>query len=105
MRANPPLSVLARHLLRAAITKGALMSRRSLLLPVVLVAAASLLACSSSSSKGSAPTIKDFVLTPTDLTVGKTTELNGTMTIEDVDGDIAGASGIVIQPGGQQLAI
>lgn len=77
-------------------------------LPVFVVAAASLLACSSSSSesaKGSAPTIKDFTLSPTDLTVGKTVEVGGTMTIEDVDGDIAGASGDVLFPDGKVVPV
>ena len=75
---------------------------RRLSLSLVAVAAASLLACSSSSSSSapttSAPTIKDFTLAPATLTVGTTVEVSGTMTIEDADGDIAGASGDVLFP-------
>ncbi|CAN5924816.1 hypothetical protein BH11MYX4_BH11MYX4_44920 [soil metagenome] len=67
-----------------------------------VVAAGSLLACSSSSdSKGAAPTITNFVLTPTTLTVGQNAKLDGSMTIEDADGDIAGASGEVLFPDGK----
>jgi hypothetical protein len=78
---------------------------RRLLLPSFAVVAASLLACSSSSKSGTAPVVKDVVLTPTALTVGKTAEINGSMTIDDVDGDIAGASGDVLQPDGIRLPI
>lgn len=79
------------------------MSRR---LPFFVVAAASLLACTSTSSNGgSAPTITEFTLTPTTLTVGKTTEVNGSMTIEDVDGDIAGVSGEVVFPDGKAVPV
>lgn len=80
------------------------MSRRLSLL-VVGVAAASLLACSSSSKSGTAPTIRDFTLAPTALTVGTTPDLNGGLTIEDVDGDIAGASGEVLFPDGKVVPI
>jgi hypothetical protein len=80
------------------------MFRRSHL-PLLAVVAASLLACSSSSENGAAPNIKDFVLTPTTFPVGKTVEINGSMTIEDADGDIAGASGDVLQPDGVRLPI
>jgi hypothetical protein len=82
------------------------MFRRLAHASVLAVAAASLLACSSSSdSKGSAPTIKDFVLSPTTLTVGQNAKLDGSMTIEDVDGDIAGASGEVTFPDGKVAPI
>jgi hypothetical protein len=73
--------------------------------PFLMVTVASLLACSSDADSGSAPVVKDFTLTPTDLTVGKTTEINGRMTIEDADGDIAGASGEVVFPDGKVVPI
>ena len=72
---------------------------------VVGMGVASLLACSSSAKSGSAPTIEDFVLSPTALTVGTTPDLNGGMTIKDVDGDIAGASGEVVFPDGKVVPI
>jgi hypothetical protein len=115
MRANPPVSVLARHLLRRRNVKELFMSRGLSFLPL---AAAALFGCSSGvASTGpdggtganppntSAPTIKDFVLTPTTLTVGKTAEVGGGMTIEDLDGDIAGASGDVLFPDGKVVPI
>lgn len=74
-------------------------------LSLVVVGAAALLACSSSAKSGSAPTIRDFVLAPTSLKVGVQTELNGTMTVEDVDGDIAGTSGEVTFPDGKIVPI
>lgn len=67
---------------------------------VALATAASLVSCSSSDKSGSPPTIKDFVLTPTTLVVGKTVGLDGSVTVEDPDGDIVGISGDIHFPSG-----
>jgi hypothetical protein len=64
--------------------------------------ATTLLACASSSdsAKGSAPTISNFVLTPTALKAGATTEVSGSMNIEDADGDLAEGTGELTAPDG-----
>lgn len=61
-------------------------------------------ACSSDDG-GSAPTIKDFTMTPATLETGKTQQVTGTFTVEDVDGDIAGGSGTITLPSGQVAAL
>jgi hypothetical protein len=71
---------------------------------VVVLAFASLLGCASSSGssgQGAPPTISNFVLTPTTLPAGKATEVSGSMTIEDPDGDLAEATGELLGPDGK----
>ena len=50
----------------------------------------SLLGCSSDddSDKGAAPTISNLTLAPLDLETGKVTNLSGTVSISDADGDV-----------------
>lgn len=74
-----------------------LSSRTSSLCLIACLASGAAIGCSNSSD-GTAPTIKDFTLMPTALTVGTTTALTGSMTIEDPDGDISGLSGNVTFP-------
>lgn len=65
-------------------------------------------ACASSSGSGStgtAPVISDFTLAPATLSVGKTTEVDGTMKIDDPDGDLATASGDLHSPDGSDVQI
>ena len=69
----------------------------SLFLIACLALSGAAMGCSSSSD-GSAPTIKNFALAPTALTVGTTVSPTGTLTIEDPDGDISGLSGNVTFP-------
>lgn len=78
---------------------------RRFFLPLLVTAAASLFACSSSSSGGAAPTVKDLILSPTTVDVNKATELNGSCTIDDPDGDIAGLSGEILFPDGHVVPL
>lgn len=76
--------------------------------PVLLfltMAVVMVLGCSSSSSNGSPPTVKDLVLSPTTIDVNKPTDLNGSCTIEDPDGDIAGLSGELSFPDGHVVPL
>lgn len=63
--------------------------------------ALALAACTSSSDDaGAAPTLRDFSLTTTTLTVGKAAVLDGLITVDDSDGDIAGLSSEIALPSG-----
>ncbi|MDB4940695.1 MAG: hypothetical protein JWP97_229 [Labilithrix sp.] len=62
-------------------------------------------AACGSSDEGSAPTIKDFTMTPATLETGKSQQVIGTFTVEDPDGDIAGGSGDITFPNGQVLPL
>ena len=82
--------------------------RSSLLVLLSLATSVVVTACASSSGNGSpgtAPVISDFTLTPAALSVGKTTEVNGTMKIDDPDGDLASASGSLRSPDGSEAQI
>lgn len=68
--------------------------------PFAVLVTSSLLACSSEESKGAAPTIRDFTLAPTTVEAGKATILEGEVTVEDADGDIAGLSARLMLPDG-----
>ena len=56
----------------------------------ILGATVALSGCSSDDGDaGAAPTIADLALTPTEVEVGKTNALSGSVTIDDPDGDVA----------------
>ena len=80
----------------------ALLALLALATSVVVTACAS---SSGSGSTGTAPVISDFTLTPAALSVGKTTEVDGTMKIDDPDGDLASASGSLHSPDGSEAQI
>lgn len=76
-----------------------ILSSSALALALALV---TLSACSSSG--GTAPTISGLSITPTDITVGAATTLNGQFDFTDADGDLADVT-MTIQRGTQTSSL